>query len=1551
MATKTYQIQINGIQESINALDAVIAKADELARKLAGGINVNVQPTVQPTAQQSVNNGQAQAAEKTFQIQAQVTTEIEKQNSALQEQTSLVNTQASSYKDALSVATSILGTYDENIAKLAEYDSKLKDIAAQKKAVQDIGVENDQTRAIMQDLISQEMKLKQLKSETTSIIKTETKLMQAEEGSYDQMAAAVARLRDAMRASNGNLSSEQFSAISSAVAELDKQLKDADKGMGQFFRNVGNYPSAAEGFNKIKVEIAGTTQEFDGAKTAIMTLKNAMAQLAVEGKTDTEEYKALADQMRNLQLAMVTVNDEIARSKDASSGLHDTIEMIQGFAAIGEISQGFANLFGIDDGAITEQIQKMTTLMGIIQGLNELKNQMVTGTGIGPVLNKLFDVTGLAPALKDLGDNVKLLAQKLGLVPPAAEAGAVGMTTFAVATKVATSAVKAFWRALVVGLVIEAVVWLIEGIVDGVKALYNIIHDYISLEDDVVASNTAMEHSFDLLKQSIEKYNEVRDHEVARGEIDKEIADMEKLLNLEDKLSKYANMSTGNILINAENADITPVLHQYSEFEERLAGINEKAQQGEEIGEDMGKVYNDVLADLAARWVEVDKNDKQAIEGFMEWYNQAPLYQAAVKWAIDTGDESMKNFGNSINNAMNNLGYFINQWYQLQAAAQSALNAANNTVDYYINYVDKYGKNAGAAQSRDKALAEVDKSNRSEEDKTKARKLINDEYNERTKAHAAGGRKVVNTVKKTNNDLARIEAQIWQDKLAIMRDGLNKTLTQLEYENRRRLEEINKAAVSEAKKEEARAAQKAKYEKQVIDAKKKADEEYLKAEEDFQRKLQQLRDETEKAALETKQAQEEINLSENIGVLTQMSLNVMFKPYYEDMKKLGELSMMINEELSRSELNVVKLTAQLQRLSDVINNTKDKDEIDKLAEQYDQLYKKLDEAKKYLEQMKATYNNYLHVSEQYGAYNKFPLDNPEERYVIWYEYYTNLFKLNKDSRMKNLELQKEINELEVKTQIDALEKQLKDEKKALNERYETRKDELDKLVEVEGDKYTKMYNAAMAHEATMTDDERSALLAQYDIYNNYYEERKNLEKKFNEDEFNLEEAYRSKESELWADNTVENSRLVAEFCEETKSLYSDMYNSILNEMSKFMSSIENKQQRLKTDNTDEWGFFNIKNFRNQRSKILSSYDHLSNFITQKMETLREDLAAGNISIGDFNNAYGELDELKAKIQDTMKELSSDNGMEDFIKGIDEWVQQIGQAANQVLSAVFDYRNSEFERMREQLDKQIELVEEKYNEMEELAQKHKDNMNEIEDELSTARGDRRQHLIDALSTEIDAQRQALAEQKKAEKEKEKLEQQGDKLELQRKKEQKRQNLITAVINAALAISQAAANKWPVPAIPLMALAATVGAAQVTAINAQKYAKGGLLEGPSHERGGIKVGGGIEVEGGEFVTNRRTTSQNLDLLYYINSSKKRLDISDFVEFYSKGASSRPLFGTKGKFEDGGLTPSLEIASRVAEVVVARDNRNIVVSVVDIINAENDLRRVQAMAGLGQ
>ncbi len=67
--------------------------------------------------------------------------------------------------------------------------------------------------------------------------------------------------------------------------------------------------------------------------------------------------------------------------------------------------------------------------------------------------------------------------------------------------------------------------------------------------------------------------------------------------------------------------------------------------------------------------------------------------------------------------------------------------------------------------------------------------------------------------------------------------------------------------------------------------------------------------------------------------------------------------------------------------------------------------------------------------------------------------------------------------------------------------------------------------------------------------------------------------------------------------------------------------------------------------------------------------------------------------------------------------------------------------------------------------------------------------------------------------------------------------------------------------------LIAAQVATTATQIAVISSQKFAKGGILDGPSHANGGIKTAHG-ELEGGEAVINKNSTQKHRALLSAIN-----------------------------------------------------------------------------------
>jgi hypothetical protein len=176
-----------------------------------------------------------------------------------------------------------------------------------------------------------------------------------------------------------------------------------------------------------------------------------------------------------------------------------------------------------------------------------------------------------------------------------------------------------------------------------------------------------------------------------------------------------------------------------------------------------------------------------------------------------------------------------------------------------------------------------------------------------------------------------------------------------------------------------------------------------------------------------------------------------------------------------------------------------------------------------------------------------------------------------------------------------------------------------------------------------------------------------------------------------------------------------------------------------------------------------------------------------------------------------------------------------------------------------------------------------------------------------------------------------------------KKQKRLDTAQAIINGALAITKTIAQLGGVGAItPAGAVAlGTVAAStaiQVATIQAQKFAKGGILEGASHDQGGIPavVDGSrpVELEGGEAIINKRSVAMFKDQLSYINQA------GGGVPLFERG-------GYVPKYAQGGMISSSADLSGIADAIsnskqtirVINDPRETISTASDAISVENE------------
>jgi hypothetical protein len=373
----------------------------------------------------------------------------------------------------------------------------------------------------------------------------------------------------------------------------------------------------------------------------------------------------------------------------------------------------------------------------------------------------------------------------------------------------------------------------------------------------------------------------------------------------------------------------------------------------------------------------------------------------------------------------------------------------------------------------------------------------------------------------------------------------------------------------------------------------------------------------------------------------------------------------------------------------------------------------------------------------------------------------------------------------------------------------------------------------------------------------------------------------------------------------------------------------NKQTYQNIDKITVEGYNNIsQSTADGMSKVIASLGGLSDFqeTFNMKKFINENKKAKDSLVELFSSnkiTKAEFDKLWEEIEISEKDFWAN--FSDYVMNI---ASQMLNMVNDIIGSIGDIIDANFQNRINDINKEIELLEEVYSKQEELAQKHQDRINQIEDSLSAARGDRRDQLISQLAAEKENYIKSYKLQQEAEAKKLALQKQADALERQRNIKQQEIQRLQAIASGALTIVNAFATKPFMPVgLAMGALATGLVGAQLAAISAVKYEKGGLLDGPSHRNGGMPIlGSNIEVEGGEYIVNKKASKQYYSLLEAINNG---------------GKSVR-------KFADGGTLPS-PINNKVGNNTnLSVSLPNVQVSVVDINNAMANVENVKVLAG---
>ena len=361
-------------------------------------------------------------------------------------------------------------------AKIKELESKNINISSASNGGGRANSEFDAQDKLEKQILETEQKIAQVRDENykkllhmkeelkeyTQIAKSNAAADENKQGLFDTntmagMKASLKSIKAEMQTLD--VSSDRFRELTQEANGLNEKLKSIEQSYGQFGRNVGNYANGvADGLQQVVIKVGDVDRTFESAKQASRELGNELKTMAANGEQGTQEFK-------NLQKAVATLNSDMKDAMVSSRAMDNLLDTMKGFASVGQITQGFSALFGFDDSEIERSIQKLVALQNVMQGLEEINQQMQSGEGIGGWIAKGNDAIDaftkklLGSKTAQEGLNTTMTAGKT-----ASEGLAAAETAQAAATTTATVATKALSLALKtigIGLVISAVAYLI----------------------------------------------------------------------------------------------------------------------------------------------------------------------------------------------------------------------------------------------------------------------------------------------------------------------------------------------------------------------------------------------------------------------------------------------------------------------------------------------------------------------------------------------------------------------------------------------------------------------------------------------------------------------------------------------------------------------------------------------------------------------------------------------------------------------------------------------------------------------------------------------------------------------------------------------------------------------------------------------------------------------------------------------------------------------------------------------------------------------------------
>lgn len=153
------------------------------------------------------------------------------------------------------------------------------------------------------------------------------------------------------------------------IKALSKDMTDGFKqGVGDALKEAG---VSMEEFLTALNKVGGGNKTL---KQQLKETKEQLAQLAVEGKHNTDQYRQLIATAGNLQDALADVAAETRRVGSDTRKIDTAIEIVQGLGAAYQIAQAGAALLGSENETLQRGLLRLQAIMAITNGVQQIAN-------------------------------------------------------------------------------------------------------------------------------------------------------------------------------------------------------------------------------------------------------------------------------------------------------------------------------------------------------------------------------------------------------------------------------------------------------------------------------------------------------------------------------------------------------------------------------------------------------------------------------------------------------------------------------------------------------------------------------------------------------------------------------------------------------------------------------------------------------------------------------------------------------------------------------------------------------------------------------------------------------------------------------------------------------------------------------------------------------------------------------------------------------------------------------------------------------------------------